>query len=56
MFTSLIARYWFLYGNYDAYVGRYDAPPCSVGRCIRFYDAGQRAGRMGRFYRKHWMS
>lgn len=43
--------YWFLYGNYDAWVGRYDAPPCSVGRMAHVYQTGQNAGRAGRFYR-----
>lgn len=56
MFSPMIARYWFVYGNYDAWNGRYDAPPISVGRCARFYEAGQRAGKRGKFYRRHFLT
>ncbi len=55
MKTNLVSRYWFLVGNYDAFLGRMDWPPCTIGKGENAYRRGYSVGAtQGRFYRGHW--
>jgi len=57
MASIIVNRYWFIYGNYDGYYGRWDCPPISaIGAASRAYERGQEAARKGRFYPRHFFN
>jgi hypothetical protein len=56
MQVNLVARYWLTFGNYDAFCGRWDCPPVTIGIALAAYERGQRAARLGRFYRGHFFN
>ncbi len=51
----LVNRYWFLVGNYDAWIGRLNDPPVTVERRESAYQRVYFVGAsLNRFYRNHW--